>query len=472
MGTQPGIQPDAILHRLRDQVPPLRKFKQKHQAQYAHMLWAFGVGSQHQHSEVPGAFFTPARGLDRDFGRGGFVAINDACGIFDCDPTYNRHTGVTRAYTPTHIGQAAVDYCVEAQRAPTGLISATGRAVRKLGSAIWSLDADGLPAKASMPELRSSVPVNVDNIHRKLMDWKRARCREDDPNRDQWLHRRIDGLSRIQFLQWNSVLEFGHIPLQYAETQAGRLQGVGLHLQNLPREVRNAALAGSWDYDIENCHFAIALQLFARHDYRADSIEHYLANKQAVREDLAAEVGITIKQAKTVLLMALYGAQRAVHIPPKNIRKKPPAIPGEIGSEAAQRLYDTDTFKDLHADVSDGRKAVLLATSPYRGKVWNCLGKGIADTCRPEQKLGHLMQAIEAQMLHVIGREHGADLLLLIHDGWVSERPMCTRTVERQIEAATGYSVEVSEEQIAPVSDGAEIISIKKVCPVKSAANH
>jgi hypothetical protein len=90
----------------------------------------------------------------------------------------------------------------------------------------------------------------------------------------------------------------GSTPIRYAEQSTGRLFAEGLSLQSAPREIRNAALAGCWDYDISNCHWSLINEVAATHGHICHAIRHYLANKAEVRSEIAEGAGITPAEAK------------------------------------------------------------------------------------------------------------------------------------------------------------------------------
>ena len=71
-------------------------------------------------------------------------------------------------------------------------------------------------------------------------------------------------------------------------------------------------MAGLYDIDIENCHYAILAQMAASHGYQCTEVLAYLANKKQVRESLAAEFGISVRQAKDALIALIYGAKFSV----------------------------------------------------------------------------------------------------------------------------------------------------------------
>jgi hypothetical protein len=119
----------------------------------------------------------------------------------------------------------------------------------------------------------------------------------------------------------------GHVLHRYFEIESGRVyvDGVG-NLQNCYRVLREAAMAGLYDIDIENCHYSILAQMAAAHGYQCTIINDYLDNKGPFRESLAAEFGISEKQAKDALIALIYGAtfsSRAKDALPKNSTATP-----------------------------------------------------------------------------------------------------------------------------------------------------
>src|SRR5262249_27341217 len=94
-----------------------------------------------------------------------------------------------------------------------------------------------------------------------------------------------DMLGRFLRLAYTDVAREGHVSIRYRVAATGRLFATGISLQTLPRIIRRAALHGMWDYDIENCHYAIFHQLAEKYEFRAQVIELYLRHKKAIREE-------------------------------------------------------------------------------------------------------------------------------------------------------------------------------------------
>jgi hypothetical protein len=445
--------PEKFTDHLIAEIPGLSTFSGEHQARMSHRAWA-SMGQQFQHKGDPAAFHYSCRQKERDFGRGGFERINDACEIFDVSDNWSIEHSQTKRHWLTGRIKGAINCYLERPGQETPLITDSGRYISTPKPAIYGRDSNGRPCKAQF-QIPYGIPINVENINAVLSFFQQwlnhflygnpapdVKPPLDTANPVEWLERRITALMKILALQANTVLELGHIPMRYVETPAGRLQGQSFHLQNEPREVRNAALASDWDYDIDNCHFSIVAQLSREHGQPVHIIESYMANKDEYRILVAEQAGITKSQSKTVLLALLYGA--------KSSASPYTAIAQEIGCRAAQRLFEASAFMEMDQAVQVARKAILADQKPYRGCYWNSLGKGIAATGSDRRVLAHLMQGIEAQMLGVVGKRYGDDLLLLMHDGWVARTPLPVQQLEDAIAEETGFTVSLSERYLRP----------------------
>ncbi|WP_461533436.1 hypothetical protein [Sinomicrobium sp.] len=95
------------------------------------------------------------------------------------------------------------------------------------------------------------------------------------------------------------------LDISYEQPDCGRKFAKGSYtIQRLPSEIRNAALQGWYDYDIQNCHVAL-LNNFGNFP----AMKYYQQNTQAVREELSIYCGITVSDVKITLLSLLYGSK-------------------------------------------------------------------------------------------------------------------------------------------------------------------
>ena len=212
-------------------------------------------------------------------------------------------------------------------------------------------------------------------------------------------------------------------------------------MQVAPRDIKRTALNGQWEYDIENAHFDIFTQMAAERGLDCPHIRHYTTNKQAVRSMLACELGLTIDQVKACLLSAMYGARAS--------EWNANAIPLAIGKDKSRALYRHPIFRDILAEIKQGRELILRCAPTHRGFMGNAADKGIAVKKSAPQRLAHLVQGVEARMLAVVVRMYGQHLGLVQHDGWTSAQRLDVRGMEDQIYSETGFRVRISEEQLS-----------------------
>ena len=398
-----------------------------------------GNGKQFRHKLYPDAFFLPAKLREEWFGRGSFERDNQQLGLFKVGSGYSKAEASTKPYQLTEMASRTCgDYLEAAVERPTDLITATGRHIRRppRNGAIYSRDSKGQPAKARF-QMRFAIPVNVGNILNYLAYLKSLNLNST--------RERITDLQKFIKLQSNTVTDSGTIPMSYVETPAGRLQGQSKHLQNVPRDVRNAALAGCWDYDIENCHFAIFVQLAKRHGYECPAIRQLLCHKKMIRQFIGETIGIAPEQAKTCLLALLYGAVCS--------ESHMATIPKMIGRGKAGRLYRNAWFQSIKDEVKEGRHITLKAQRRFRGKITNAMGKYIDAGNESVRLLAHLLQGIEAKMLNIVGELRGDSLVLLMHDGFVSDKQLDKAAIEGEILAQTGFAVSLEENHLEEFSD-------------------
>ena len=252
--------------------------------------------------------------------------------------------------------------------------------------------------------------------------------------------------SALQLLKLsrNTVCD-GSIPVQYEQKSTGRLFMVGGSLQTVPREVRNAALAGYWDYDIENCHYAIVRQMAAAAGHDCPVITEYLQRKRQIRESLAAWTRAPGASIKSALISLLYGARL-------NPSEKT-ALGQELGPDAAVAFINAPFVKALAAEIAVVRRAILLRQERRRGRYTSLIGLEINPAKNnAAEVLCHLVQGIEAAALRAIVRRYGERIVLAMHDGWVSDMELDVAEMERLILDETGYElkVEASRLQVRP----------------------
>jgi hypothetical protein len=365
----------------------------------------------------------------------------------------------TKGYWFTDMVQASRDkYFNRRWRKETRLLFIEGqilKAQKTLPAAFASTDTKGKASKASKAakgskELRH-VPVHLDTLgllRKWLMgirrEWLAGRAPHDLVTQYPSLvviERLLELTSQVIRMAKTDVAGHGYIAQQYTESPSGRWYANGVNLQNSSTLIKEAALAGLWEYDFSNCHFDIIRQMAAQYGYECKAIADYLADKKPTRQAIADQAGISVEQAKVCLLAIMYGARASTW--------HENAIPEEIGKQAADRLYKVALFKGIMQDVARAR-AVILKNWPRtaNGSLTNAYGKAISGDATRAQQLAHLIQGAEAKALMVAIDMHPNDLVLLQHDGFVATRKLYAPAITKAVLQATGYLLVLEEEQI------------------------
>jgi hypothetical protein len=449
--------PDEIITALCDARPSLREEPWPVRWGFAYLVWSSQL-KQGRHKEFAEYFSIHHEKLEALFGRGKFHKLNERHRLMEVVEASARHTKAYRLMPD-------VQEMLQSRRrhgndtgATVALIRHTGRRRRQLPPAIVR---ESLRGTSSL--WRGTNPVNlvpVDLAALAALDERLCVIAAlEGPARTEALaslslepnacvDRLMAQLEQVRCAARTELAGLGWIVHQYRQTQTGRLQGIGVNLQSAHRLIKKAALNGQFGHDFANAHIEIFRQLAGRAGLELESVAYYLAHKNEVRLQLAERHGLTLKEAKTCLIQLGYGARRSM--------REKDSIPKEIGLERARSLYQDQLVLDLQEDLRLGRATVLKAWPRERGRIVNLFGlpfRGKASrdgTLRAtaSMRLAHILQGVEARMLHVVVSAYRDALVLLEHDGWTSPRQLDKAEIEQLIAAETGFQMRLEVEQI------------------------
>lgn len=421
---------------------------------------------RYAHSVYADAITYCARIRDEQFGRGRFQAINARLGLFEIEEWWLKGSH-TKGYRLT---REATFLMESIPLRTTELMDTHGLTVKTPArDAILQRDANGNNRKGK-GQLSAVVPVNIDNMVALLAEaraWKyhfndgcappqggrfeqRLRDMADDRQRLDWLTQYLIVPLTLTILRADTAaMPRGNLEIQYLESTAGRLYAIAGVLQTMPREVRNAAFAGCYDYDVENCHFDILRQLAERIGLQTPAIDDYLLNKSEIRRTIAADIDAPAKDVKAALISIIYGSTKRTNSYYKEGREVQPAIVRLMGVDKAAELFAHPLYLALHQEVKGVRKPILAAAPKHRGREVNLFGKGISTSETAEARLAHAIQGIEALILDTVIQAHSRTLRLLMHDGWVSSERLDVAELSKLIFQATGFRVALEENPLS-----------------------
>jgi len=441
------------------QLPHLKTFPKQTQLAVSRMI--FQAPTRYRaHSHIEGAAWFTYQELERQFGRGRFAEINLRLGVFEVlkdeqgRETWSKGQERTKAYTLT-LKAAALHRAFMAgafRRKLTRLLTEDGKYIETLpASAVEAWDGNDQPREGfkDLP-ITAQVPVRLEQLKKLLRDTQ-ARLYAHQFGSFQGelfnalpdygflraLEQEVSGLVHLaRNEQWP-----GSILTRYQESPSGRLYAKSTpNLQNCYRVTRQAAMAGFYDLDIENCHYDILNQMAEQCGYVCTEIRAYLNDKRGRRRAMVELFGITEGQAKQAMIALVYGARESY--------REEDALPKLLGS-ATQAVYAHPPFKALKDDISQARKAILAAQPVSRQTIRNLRGKTIdIREANDRQQLAHLLQGVEAVALEAACRLYPNEIILLQHDGFTSTSPLDTRRIEEAILKATGYRLKVEQKVI------------------------
>lgn len=453
MGIRDDGIPLAFVRMLRKHSPALKQERVEVQQAIAYLVWVSPSYSR-EHKELEGYMSITYQELDSHFGRGEFKALNERLGIFSVTPNWWSEQSATKGYKlKTDLKEAVAKYLAGWRRRSKGsnaLVGMDGKQLHAIPQAVACKDMKGITAKAwNRAAVKNLVPVDMPRL---IQYYKALERMLDDPQADIFYSRNMKTVQyNLDIIGRLMELAKDHegqrcVTQRYIEVESGRLYGKNINLQTVPKEVKQVALHGLWEYDFSNCHYSILHQLAAQNGIECLTVGHYLQNKKQVRSQIVDEVGIAEGDAKTCLIALIYGARFSTYYKA--------AIPKVVGKKAADKLYLHPLFVALHDDVTKAREGIISQWPRSRLRLQNAYGKWISEKDKDEsQILAHLLQGIEAKMLEAVRKLYPNEILLLQHDGFASSVRLDMNKMVLAVEEATGYRMKILEDRISLAAD-------------------
>lgn len=333
--------------------------------------------------------------------------------------------GIASAWRPRPGLEAAISDCLDEDRA-CDLLAENGKRLAKWPAALSSRRGQAHSSFAGLT-CANAVPVDMQAL---------SACADTGTSAEQ---RAARSLLRLA----NNTVNPGHVPISYEEVGTGRLFARMGILQGHSRRTRCAALNGRWDYDISNCHFTALVFLARGVGMRLPVTETYLANKQAMRNELATHCGSTTDGVKQALLAMVYGMRMTAW--------SDGALTHALGSQDAARCFASAGFvRNLRIELKTVADALIEKNTVLGGRVRNALGRAADFRDGRSSLSAHILQGLEAAALRAVIRQYGDSVLLAIHDGWVMDRWVSPEDLQAAILAETGcpFTIECQPLQV------------------------
>ncbi len=473
-----GYQPRAFRKFIAQGCNTFAKLAEIEQIHTAAILWAMMAGRMTHNSGRDGLTPIHWRPKAAMFGSAGrFNEINAALGWFELELKPKRGESAGGWAMTARAKKLAKDYLQSAmQYALSGLeddqgLEEDGKPYRIPTDGIRSRNTDGGMSRFARKQIQAAIEIEGDNLHEfhhAAQTWLDG---EPCPRGFEWAHEKWSAIrdgrgpnsgpekantrARMARDQASIMLDLAKrsgapgyvIPTTYRESPAGRLYAEGpINLQRCVGEVRKAALAGCYDVDIENCHWSLVAQMAARLGIATPHIERYLANKKTFRAQVAAAAGISVDDAKFVMLATIYGATLA-----RSPDANKAAIEERIGGDAVERLRTFEPVLHLFREVNRAGKAIIedyAARTKKNGVLVNDAGREIGLRGNAREKLAHILQGAESCALEAMLQALKGRVALLQHDGLTIHGEPDIQHLEREIMTRTGYRLTLEVDQL------------------------
>jgi hypothetical protein len=426
----PHVLPSGLVELLNTRVPIFAQLAVRHQVHIARMLWDF-ANNRFNHSRYDGAAFSV------DYMKsvwGNLRTRNRVVRQFFTNIQGDNHSHLISSFSPfDFLGQVLVDFLED-------------------DSLIDFLD-DGKRMRLPPNPILSRAASNDHEVtHAKHSKWKGIRPSATIPINQEALlefsRKTSDPRQKMSALRLLKLSRNARcpsaIPVLYEQKSTGRLTEVLFAIQNTQREVMSAALHGHWDYDLNNAHFSILSAWAKRLGKSTPVVDEYLRHKREIRIELSKHCNSKLDDIKGCLIALLYGA-------PLNANPDYAEIPKILGQEAAKLFISHSFVIMLKREISKVGKTIVADTHSTRGCYVNAMG---IEAPKPKKTnatfnlLCHALQGVEAVALKTVIAHHGEDILLCMHDGWVSRRRLDCDKLKNLIHAATGFELEIEEQQL------------------------
>lgn len=287
------VYPQIVEQTFTQHWPGFAELKASDRAHLTMLLCSAARPGKYAHSVYEGfiSYYYLAR--DNHFGRGGFQTINADLKLFDVEEGY-RVGSFTKGYRLTAKALAVLE---TVPQKPTALVDSIGQVMQTPAKfAVSEKDINGNHRRGT-GNFPAVVAVDLDGLQRleqEALHWKWYLQGHHAKPAERRLQPRLEAMAdnrqRLTWIEQSFILQIlsvnrradtvhlprGHIEVTYTEFTSGRLYATGGLLQATPREIRNTAFKGYFDYDISNAHFGFVRSLAERCGIDTPAISDYL----------------------------------------------------------------------------------------------------------------------------------------------------------------------------------------------------
>ena len=212
----------------------------------------------------------------------------------------------------------------------------------------------------------------------------------------------------------------------WEQIDSGRIQGHGISLQRVSKEVRHAALGRCHRYDFKAASYALMTSLALQLDptIKVDVLKDYIKNRSPIRKRIAKDIGISEEWMKSIFTSIGFGA--ALKDNPFN------SIRGMLGQEKYHKLICNFEFLSIKHQLDQVSDTIHKhGTFPdtgfvLLGRTYTQINPKDGKKRTKNQKLAWIYQCLESHALGLfVGMvPTGYKIKLMVHDCLYLEQPL------------------------------------------------
>jgi len=453
-------------------LPRLRDASQQLLYGVAWLAWVSDERAR-QHKSAPDAFWVHHEELNALFGQSRFSAVNSQFSILAI--AGGAKPGEARAYrlesdidevvtAALRAANQAVDRTVVLLPDDWHLAVRARPAIERdslSDSSIWRATRIGLPVPVPGLDLLAALDDWLARADAAGMCAREGLLREVQVEPHAALTHLRQYLERFRWRLHSELPGRGYYTSTYRQTDTGRLQEVGYGLQGAQRVIKHVALHGFWSYDMSAAHISILRYLAATVGVAAEAAIDYSEHKVDRRREVHERTGVPRDIVKRGFTAMGYGSRQwdgdedddGDSITTELVRRY-----GELKGRDLAAAFWTDSYVKYFSN-NYARVGHMVVKALSRGR-WLRNAAGLVYNVRKRKehgkkkdtwatRLAFILQGLEARALHAVVTAYPNEMLVLEHDGWTSRSPMNMEAVERVIEKALGFPLQLKSERIS-----------------------
>ena len=215
----------------------------------------------------------------------------------------------------------------------------------------------------------------------------------------------------------------------WEQIDSGRIQGHGISLQRISKEVRHAALGRCHRYDFKAASYALMTSLALQLDpaIKVVVLKDYIKNRSFIRKRIAKDIGISEGWMKSIFTSIGFGAELKDN--PYN------SIRGMLGQEKYHKLLCNFEFMSIKQQLDQvsttihKNSAFPDAGFKFLGRTYTQINPKDGKKRTKNQKLAWIYQCMESHALGLFVDmvPDACKIKLMVHDCLYMQRPLATQ---------------------------------------------